>query len=237
MPRQTMYASKDRLIILDADGTIIDAFSTLEAAFAQHGMKLGDLDRFQKRHNVFKYLGGIKEFPGNVAKHLGKGGRKALLDTLTAAYRESATMFPGTPELIRDLVSSRGGRVGLVTRNITHEPAVTLGQLFRRHDIDITSLDFVHYLSLKQEKSDFFQSSLTESGLNPGRAHACGDEHRDYRAAMLAGMSPLIASYGFESRQRLTEKFAIPAAVIADTPDELCARIRHTFDLPEIAAG
>ena len=233
MTRQSPFRSKDKLIILDADGTIIDAFAALDDTFAKHQMRLGDLDRFQKRHNVFKYLGGIKEFPGNLAKQLGKGGRKALLDTLTAVYRESAVMFPGVPELIRDLIDTPGIRVGMVTRNITHEPEVTLACLFARHDLDIAALDFVHYLPLTEEKSRYFLSSLSELGLNPGRAYACGDEHRDYQASTLAGISPLIASYGFESRKRLTEKFAIPAAVIADTPEELCARLRHTLDLPE----
>ena len=43
-----MYASRDRLILLDADGTIIDAFSAIETAFSLHGMQNGDLERFQK---------------------------------------------------------------------------------------------------------------------------------------------------------------------------------------------
>ena len=81
-----MYRSKDRLIIIDADGTVIDAFSAIDIAFARHGMDIGDLDRFQKRRNLFKYLGGLKEFPRNLAKHFGKQGRKGLLATLTEIY-------------------------------------------------------------------------------------------------------------------------------------------------------
>ena len=38
-----MYASHDKLILLDADGTIIDAFSAIETAFNLHGMAIGDL--------------------------------------------------------------------------------------------------------------------------------------------------------------------------------------------------
>jgi len=44
-----MYRSRDRLIIVDADGTVIDAFCAIGTAFARHGMNLGDLERFQKR--------------------------------------------------------------------------------------------------------------------------------------------------------------------------------------------
>ena len=43
------YASPNRLVIFDADGTIIDAFRAIEQTFLQHGMAIGDLERFQKR--------------------------------------------------------------------------------------------------------------------------------------------------------------------------------------------
>ena len=55
-----MYSNSERLIIFDLDGTIIDAYSAIDQAFSIHGMELGDLERFQKRHNLFKYLGGLK---------------------------------------------------------------------------------------------------------------------------------------------------------------------------------
>jgi hypothetical protein len=55
-----MYRNSDRLIVFDVDGTIIDAYSAIVETFSRHGMELGDLERFQKRHNLFKYLGGIK---------------------------------------------------------------------------------------------------------------------------------------------------------------------------------
>jgi phosphoglycolate phosphatase len=54
-----MYTN-DRLVILDADGTTIDAFKAIEKTFAHHGMSIGPLARFQKRRNIFKYLGGLK---------------------------------------------------------------------------------------------------------------------------------------------------------------------------------
>lgn len=44
-------------------------------------MDIGDLDRFQKRRNLFKYLGGLKEFPRNPARALRQAGRKGLLAT------------------------------------------------------------------------------------------------------------------------------------------------------------
>jgi len=60
-----MYSNNERLIVFDADGTTIDAYPVIVDTFTSHGMELGDLERFQKRHKLFKYLGGIKEFPFN----------------------------------------------------------------------------------------------------------------------------------------------------------------------------
>ena len=226
-----MYGSRDRLIIIDADGTVIDAFSAIGTAFARHGMDLGDLDRFQKRRNLFKYLGGLKEFPRNLAKHFGKQGRKELLASLTEIYRDEARLYPGMAELIGDLLAAPDIRVGMVTRNVTHEPEVTLGKLFARHDLDIGQLDALHYVPLRQEKTPYFKITRERFDINPARAYACGDEHKDYAAAQAAGMHPFIVSYGFENFARLTRKFGIPEEVISLDPQSLSARVRHALDM------
>jgi phosphoglycolate phosphatase len=226
-----MYRSTDRLIIFDADGTLIDAFSAIDIAFAHHGMDIGDLERFQKRRKLFKYIGGIKEFPRNLAKHMGKRIRSELLDTLTEVYRHEALLYPGMAELIRDLIDAPGIRVGMVTRNICHEPKTTLARLFARHDLDIGKLDFMHYLPLRDEKARYFKAAREQLDINPARAFACGDEHRDYAAALASGIQPFIVSYGFESHARLTRKFAIPEEVISQDPGTFSSRVRHALDL------
>jgi len=227
-----MYRSRNRLIIIDADGTVIDAFSAIETAFARHGMDIGDLDRFQKRRNLFKYLGGLKEFPRNLAKHFGKHGRKDLLASLTDVYREDARLYPGMAELIRDLLAAPDIRVGMVTRNVTHEPEVTLARLFARHDLEIGRLDFLHHIPLRQEKTPYFKAVRERLDINPARAYACGDEHKDFTAAQASGMHPFIVAYGFENYVRLTRKFAIPEEIISQTPHAFSMRVRHALDLP-----
>jgi phosphoglycolate phosphatase len=226
-----MYRSSDRLIIIDADGTVIDAFAAIGSAFAEHGMDLGDLERFQKRRNLFKYLGGLKEFPRNLAKHFGKRGHKALIATLTEVYREQAQLYPGMADLIGVLLNTPNLRVGMVTRNVTDEPEKTLGRLFKRHDLDIGQLDFLQHIPLREEKTPYFRSVRHRLGINPARAYACGDEHKDFAAAINSGMHPFIVSYGFENFDRLTRKFAIPEEVISRTPQALSQCIRHGLDL------
>jgi phosphoglycolate phosphatase len=232
-----MYSNSEKLIILDADGTIIDAFHAIDQTFSTHGMELGDLERFQKRHHLFKYLGGIKEFPSNLKKQLGTQSRKKLLATLTDVYRDEAKLYPGVADLIRTLIAEPGVRVGLVTRNITHEPEQTLRKLLARHGIDLDALDFMTHVPLGQEKTAAFKAARSRFDINPARSFACGDEHKDYKAAMAAGMHVFMVSYGFEGHARLTEKFQVPEEVISRTPEALCARVLHALDLPSTLPG
>ncbi len=224
-----MYLSNQRLLILDADGTTIDAFSAITSTFSQHGMALGDEPDFQKRHNLFKYMGGIKEFPRNIKKQLSQ--RKKLIATLTDVYRDEAQLYPGIAALIKQLIAAPDVVVGIVTRNITNEPVVTLSKLFLRHGIDIGKLDFMLHIPVSENKIDTFKMLRKQFGINPALSYICGDEHKDYEAAQASGMHPLMVSYGFEDHQRLTEKFNIPEELIARSPGELCARVRHTLNL------
>jgi len=226
------YPSHDRLVLFDADGTTIDAFEAIGQAFAEHNMDLGDLERFQKRHNIFKYLGGLKEFPLNLKQQIGKQRRKKLIATMTRIYRTEAKLFPGMAELLKALIARKDVRVGLVTRNITNSPEISLSALLARHDIDLRGLDYWEHVPLGQSKTDAFKAARERFGINPARAFVCGDESKDYSSAIAAGMHPLIASYGFESFERLTERHEVPVEVIAQSPDELIARLMHALDLP-----
>ncbi|MFT5591614.1 MAG: phosphoglycolate phosphatase [Bradyrhizobium sp.] len=221
------YANDERLIIFDADGTLIDGFSAIDRTFSANGMDIGKLENFQKRRKLLKYLGGIREFPINLRKQFGKQNRKLLRATLTDVYRDEAVMYPGLADLLRDVLATPGLRVALVTRNVTIEPAVTLGKLFARHQIDIDAFDSVACVPLGEPKSTAFRAIRNQFLINPARAYACGDEHTDYLAAIDTGMHPFMVSYGFEDHQRLTEKFGVPDEVISRSPDAVCARIRH----------
>jgi phosphoglycolate phosphatase len=225
-----MY-SNTQLVIFDADGTIIDAFHAIEMTFAHHGLEIGPLARFQKRHHLFKYLGGIKELPRNLRSQFGRWHKNKLITTLTEIYREEAMIFTGLDHLICDLIHCDGLRIGFVTRNITHEPLTTLSYLFKRHNIDIEQLDFFLHLPLKNNKLDYFRQLREQFVINPAWGYACGDEAKDYHAAIGIGLHPLMVSYGFESFDRLQSKHHIPAEVISKTPDELKQRILHTLRL------
>ena len=223
--------SREKLIILDADGTTIDAFGAITKAFAHHGMDIGDLTRFQKRRHLFKYLGGLKEFPRNLQRHMRPKRRAALIATLTDIYREEADLYPGIRQLIERLVCEPMLRVGMVTRNITFDPRETLRLLLRRNGVDPDGLDFFRHISLKEDKTPHFKAVRDEFRINPGRAYACGDERKDFVAAMSTGMHPFIVSYGFEDYERLTAKIGVPPELISRAPAELSARVASALDL------
>lgn len=226
-----IYSNNKKLIILDADGTTVDAYSAIEKTFAQHGMNLGDEESFQKRHHIFKYLGGLKQFPANIRKNISKQNRKQIVETLTDVYRQEAILYPGIAEFIHKLIAAPDVVVGLVTRNITNEPLETLRQLFARHNINIQQLDFLIHVPLEEKKTQHFRAVREQFGINPAKAGVCGDENKDYVAAIATGMHPYMTSYGFESFLRLTHKFDIPEEIISRTPQELCARVLHGLDL------
>ena len=222
-----MYNNNKRLIILDADGTTIDAFSAIDKTFARHNMAIGDEESFQKRRHIFKYLGGLKDFPANIKKQIGKQSRKQIITTLTEVYREEALLYPKIKELIQTLIAAPDIVVGLVTRNITNDPEETLRQLFRRHDIDLNALDFFIHIPVRQEKAVQFRAARERFNINPARSYICGDEEKDFLAGISAGMHPFMVSYGFESYKRLTKKFNVPEEVISRTSEELSYRVLH----------
>jgi len=226
-----MHYNRDRLAIFDADGTLVDAFGAMARAFARHDMDIGDLERFQKRRKLFKYLGGMREFPKNLRRQFGKQSRKRLLETLTGVYREEAALYPGMAELLGRLIAAPDVRVGIVSRNVTHEPEQTLRCLLARHGVDADGLDFLDCLPLSEDKTGRFRELRRAFGVNPALSFACGDEFRDYAAATGAGMHPFIAAYGFEDHRRLRDEFGIPNEVIARTPHELAGRLAHALGL------
>ena len=226
-----------RLVVLDADGTTINAFDAIGKTFAHHNMGLGDLVRFQKRHNIFKYLGGLKEFPVNLRHQVNKKKRKALINTLTEIYREEGELYVGIAGMIEKLLSAPSLRVGVVSRNITHEPLITLQTVFRRNGVDPDAFDFFVHLPLKEDKTARFRTIRESFNINPARTFACGDEKKDFVAAMGSGMHPFMVSYGFESLERLEKKIGVPPELISHSPRQLRERLLHALDIDDGAAN
>ena len=233
--RRPMKYRNDRLVVLDADGTTINAFDAICKAFAYHSMGLGDLARFQKRHNIFKYLGGLKEFPGNLRQQMKNKLRRSLIRTLTEIYREEGELYTDIAGMVEKLVAAPALRVGVVSRNITLDPLTTLQHVFRRNGVDPDTFDFFIHLPLKNDKLPIFRSIRENFEINPARAYACGDERKDFVAATGSGMHPFMVSYGFESPERLETKIGVPPELISHTPGQLRQRLLHALDIDDVS--
>jgi phosphoglycolate phosphatase len=223
--------SVNRLIVLDADGTTVDAFSAINQTFAAHNMDIGDIERFQNRRHIFKYLGGLRELPKNLRHQLKGRKLSALIATLTEIYREQASLYDGIGGLINQLLAEPNIRVGVISRNITLDPEETLQQLYRRNGVEVDAFDFFLHLPLRERKDVAFRAIRDSFEVNPARSFASGDEKRDFLDATSSGMHPFMVSYGFESHDRLTRKIGIPEELISRHPHELKQRILHAFDL------
>ncbi len=226
-----MYPSRDRLVIFDADGTLIDSFPVVEHAFMLHGMDIGDLKRFQRRRKLLKYIGGLREFPRNLRQQLGKANRKRFKHTLTDVYRSAAEPFPGMVSLLKQLIAVPDIRVGIVSRNVTMEPEETLRIVLDRFGVDSRALDFLRCIPHGDGKASEFRAIRERFAVNPLRSFACGDEYRDYADASSSGMHAIIASFGFEDHGRLVSDYNVPPELVARTPRELTYLLRHALDL------
>jgi phosphoglycolate phosphatase len=149
--------------------------------------------------------------------------------TLTDIYREEAVLYDGIAELINALIQQQGVCVGIITCNITHEPKQTLKQLLKRNGVNTKELDFLTHVPLKHEKSHAFRQTRDDFHINPALAYACGDEKKDFYAAVTTCMHPFMVSYGFEDYERLTDKIGVPPEIIARTPQQLEERLMHTM--------
>jgi phosphoglycolate phosphatase len=136
--------------------------------------------------------------------------------------------------LVRTLIATPGIRVGLVTRNITSEPMLTIRKVLFRHEIDLDAFDFAVHVPLREDKTTALKSARRSLDINPARSYACGDEHKDFTSAIAAGMHPFIGSYGFEDYARLTKKFKVPEDVISRTPQDLSTRVLHALDIEPV---
>jgi hypothetical protein len=108
-------------------------------------------------------------------------------------------------------------------------------RLLARNGVDPDALDFFRPIPLKEDKTPHFKAIRDEFRVNPGRAYACGDEKKDFVAAMSCGMHPFMVSYGFEDYERLTEKVGVPPELISRAPEELAARVTHALDMAATA--
>lgn len=215
--------TRTALVVFDFDGLLVDSYRLLSDTFAHFGLDVGDADRFRHRRKFLKYLGGGRELVRNfVALSLPK--KKKIRARLTEEYVTNGRIYPEFAPLLNELIAHPALHVGIVSRNFTHTPGLTIRAVLRNSDIDERDLDFMIPVPVGAKKVDVLEA------MRSPRYRAsllCADEVGDYKAATETGYDALMASYGFDSRERLLKEAGVPAVQVFDTPADLAQQLRR----------
>lgn len=205
---------RDTLVVLDFDGFLVNSYQLLKASFEDLGLDVGDEDRFRHRRKFLKYLGGGREIVRNfVSISLPK--KKKIRSRLTDEYVENGRIFQEFEPLLNRLIANPTVHVGIVSRNFTYTPGLTIRAVLRNSGVDEKNLDFVVPIPAGAKKGDVLDA------MKASRYRRClfgADEVGDYRAAAETGYDAIMASYGFDSRERLLAVAGVPESQLFDTP-------------------
>lgn len=213
---------KETLVILDFDGLLINSYELLKISFKELGLDVGDKDRFQNRRKFLKYIGGGKELVNNlVSFSLPK--KTKIREQLTKTYSAEGKIYPEFTDLINDMTDNPDIHIGIVSRNFTHHPGKTIRKVLKNSKINETALDFVIPVSAGVKKINVLEGMKASSFKN---CIFAADEISDYLAAYDTGYNQiLMASYGFDTKERLIQKGKIPEKIIYESPKQLAKKL------------
>lgn len=217
---------KETLVVLDFDGLLINSYELLKITFKHCGLDVGDEDRFQNRRKFLKYVGGGKELIGNLV-NLTLPKKKMIREQLTETYCNEGEIYPEFTTLVNDMIDSPDVHVGIVSRNFTHHPGKTIRQVLRNSKVNEGAIDFIIPISAGVKKGN-----VLEGMKSPSYKHCifAADEISDYRAAHETGYNKIfMASYGFDTKDRLIRKGEIPEDIIFDSPKKLQKKLQKTL--------
>ncbi len=208
---------KRLLLVLDFDGFLINSYAIIRDTMQTFGLDVGDEERFKNRRKFLKYFGGGKELLSNMVGITLPKTRK-LRDALTQCYRESGRIYPELKEILNTAIANPHIHCGILSRNYTLEPGLTMRHVLRHSGVNESDLDFVIPIPIGLKKTDVLAGMCAtryfESLLG-------ADEIGDYRAGHAAGYECLIGCYGFDTRERLLTHGEVPANCLYDSPAHL----------------
>lgn len=223
---KTSGKEKALLVVLDFDGFLVNSYSLLQMTFEQFGLDIGDEERFRHRRKFLKYFGGGKELLNNLVSY-SMPKKKKVRRVLTETYMENGRVYKEFVDLINHMISDPTIHLGIISRNFTHNPGVTIRTVLKNSDIDEHALDFVIPIPVGAKKQDVLES-MQSSRYEKSVFGA--DEIGDYKAAFETGYDAIImSSYGFDNKQRLIDIGEIPADTVFDTPIELAQQLTRAI--------
>lgn len=194
---------------------------------ARFGLDVGDEERFRNRRKFLKYLGGGREILQNLVR-ASLPRKRNIRRALTETYLESACLYPGFAEFINDAIAHPAIHCGVLSRNFARDPGPTIRKVLAASGVLETELDFVLPIPAGSRKTDILQGMRAS---RYDRQILGADEVGDFHAATEAGYDCVMATYGFDNRQRLLTHGAVPESVLFDDPAEVIAALRAQLGL------
>ncbi len=217
---------KETLIVLDFDGLLVNSYALLKSTFDKLGLDIGEQQRFQNRRKFLKYIGGGREIIGNLV-NISIPKKSLIREQLTDTYNNEGKVFPEFVEFTNELIDAPNIHVGIISRNFTHHPGKTIRQVLKNSKINESSIDFVIPVSVGVKKMNVLE------GMKSSAYKHClfaADEIGDYKAAHETDYEHIfMASYGFDTRERLMHKGEVPEGIIFDSPRKLVKRMNKTL--------
>jgi phosphoglycolate phosphatase len=206
-------------LLLDLDGTLLDTAPDMGGALnllrAEHGLEPlpGELIRPVVSHGAMRLVAlGFPETTGDAFESL----RLRFLELYAANLAVGTRLFPGF-EAVLDQLEARGLPWGIVT----NKPGWLTDPLLAALGLDRRAACAVSGDTLPERKPHPLPllHAARLVGVDPGRCVYVGDAERDIQAGRAAGMTTVVAAYGYISDSEDPRAWQ-PHGVV-NSPDEL----------------
>lgn len=187
-----------RAVLFDLDGTLADTAADLGAAVnhLRNQKGLGDLPVSEVRPYASMGARGLlrvgfgltPEDPGYLPL------RNAFLDRYDERVCVETRLFPGMPELLRELVRRRIAWGIVTNKSSRFTPRIVEG--LKLAPACVVCGDSTPYL--KPHPAPLFLAA-EQLKVPPGQCTYLGDDLRDVQAALAAGMRPVAVEWGYHS--------------------------------------
>jgi phosphoglycolate phosphatase len=206
-------------LLLDLDGTLLDTAPDMGGALnllrAEHGLEAlpGEVIRPVVSHGAMRLVAlGFPQATGDAFESL----RRRFLDLYAANLAVGTRLFPGF-EAVLDYLDARRLPWGIVT----NKPGWLTDPLLAALDLDRRAACAVSGDTLAERKPHPLPllHAARLVGVDPGRCVYVGDAERDIQAGLAAGMTTLVAAYGYISDDEDPRAWQ-PHGVV-NSPDQL----------------
>jgi phosphoglycolate phosphatase len=222
--------NRHEALLLDLDGTLLDTAPDMGGALnllrAEHGLEplAAHVIRPVVSHGAMRLVAlGFPDAAGDAFEAL----RLRFLELYAANLAIGTSLFPGFATVLERL-ESRGLRWGIVTNKpgwLTDPLLATLG-LDRRAACAVSG-DTV--AERKPHPLPLLHAARL-LGVDPGRCVYVGDAERDIQAGRAAGMTTVVAAYGYISADE--DPLLWHPHGVVNSPDELLQWMDHRATAP-----